>query len=83
MYHFAVVNKLNFGPGLLLLLRIRSVHLEILGCALIPRDYESVVLTNAATFLRGLKLRGESRTQQVLLESKIKNGGNNVFLRDN
>ena len=62
MFHFV----LNFGPGLLLLLRIRSV-----------------VLTNTGIFLRGLKLSGESRTQQVLLESKMKIEGNHVFFRDN
>ena len=34
-------------------------------------------------FLRDLKLSGESRTQQVLLVSKTKIGGNHAFFRDN
>ena len=42
-----------------------------------------VVLTNTGIFLRGLKLCGESRTQQVLLESKKKIGGDHAFFRDN
>ena len=33
--------------------------------------------------LRGLKLCRESRTQQVLLVSKEKIGGNHAFFRDN
>ena len=41
---------------LLLVLRIRSTRLEILGSVL------SVVLTNTGIFLRGFKLCGESRT---------------------
>ena len=43
----------------------------------------SVILTNTVTFLHGLKLSGESRTQQVLLVSKKTIGGNHAFLRDN
>ena len=42
------------GQYLLLLLRIRSAHLNILGFAM--------VLTNTGIFLHGLKLCGESRT---------------------
>ena len=38
--------------------------------------------TNTGIFWRGLKLCGESRTQQVLLVSKKKIGGNHVFFRD-
>ena len=33
--------------------------------------------------MRGLKLSGESKTQQGLLVSKMKIGGNHVFFRDN
>ena len=42
-----------------------------------------VVRTNSGIFLRGLKLYGGSRTQQVLLISKKKIGGNHAFFRDN
>ena len=42
-----------------------------------------VVPTNTGIFLRGLKLCRESRTQQVLLVSKMKIGGNHAFFRDN
>ena len=41
-----------------------------------------VAPTNAGIFLRGLKLCGESRTQQVLLISKKKIAGNHAFFRD-
>ena len=37
----------------------------------------------AGIFLRGSKLCGKSRTQQVLLVSKKKIGGNHAFFRDN
>ena len=39
--------------------------------------------TNTGIFLRGLKLCGESRTQQALLVSKKKIRGNHAFFRDN
>ena len=42
-----------------------------------------VVPTNTGIFLRGLKLCGESRTQQMLLASPQKIGGNHAFFRDN
>ena len=42
-----------------------------------------MVLTKAGIFLRGLKLSRESRTQQVLLVSKMEIGGNHAFFRDN
>ena len=41
-----------------------------------------VVPTNTGIFLRGLKLCGEGRTQQALLVSKMKIGGNHAFFRD-
>ena len=41
------------------------------------------MLTNARIFLRGLKLRRENRTKQVLLVSKKKIGGNHAFFKDN
>ena len=41
-----------------------------------------VVPTNTGIFLCGLKLWGESRTQQVLFEPKKKIGGNHAFFRD-
>ena len=45
-------------------------------------DFLRVVPTNTGIFLRGLKLCGECRTQQVLLVPKMKIGGNNTFFRD-
>ena len=42
-----------------------------------------MVLTKTGIFLRGLKLSKESRTQQVLLVSKMKIGDNHAFFRDN
>ena len=42
-----------------------------------------VVTTNSGIFLRGLKLYGESRTQQMLLVSQKKIRGNHAFFRDN
>ena len=42
-----------------------------------------VVPTNTGIFLRGLKLFGETRTQQVVLVSKKKIGGNHAVFRDN
>ena len=42
-----------------------------------------MVPTNIGEFLRGLKLCGESRTQKVLLVSKVKTGGNHTFFSDN
>ena len=42
-----------------------------------------VVPSNTGIFLRGLKLSGESRTQQVLLVSEMKIGGKQAFFRDN
>ena len=42
-----------------------------------------MVPTNTGIFLGGLKLYGESRTQQVILVSKKKIGGNHAFFRDN
>ena len=42
-----------------------------------------VVPTNTGIFLCGLKLFRESRTQQVLLVSKMNFGGNHAFFRDN
>ena len=42
-----------------------------------------MVRTNIGIFLRGLKLCGESRTQQELLVSKKKIGGNHTFFGDN
>ena len=42
-----------------------------------------MVPTNAGIFLHALKLCRESRTQQVLLVSKKKIGGNHSFSRDN
>ena len=39
-----------------------------------------VVPINNGIFLRGLKLCKESRTQQMLLVSKMKIGGNHAFL---
>ena len=59
---------------LLLLLHIRSSHMEILGFLL-------VVPTNTGIFLRRLKLCGERRTQQVLLVSKMKIGRNHAFFQ--
>ena len=41
-----------------------------------------VVPTNTGIFLRGLKLCGESRTEQVLGVSKKKFWGNHAFFRD-
>ena len=41
-----------------------------------------MVPTNTGIFLRGLKLYGESRTQQAFLVSKKKIGGNHAFFRD-
>ena len=46
-------------------------------------DFLLVVLTNAGIFLCCLNLCGESRTEQVLLVSKKKIGGNHAFFRDN
>ena len=45
--------------------------------------FQWVVLTNTGIFLRGLKLFGESRTYQMLLESQKKIRGNHAFFRDN
>ena len=45
----------TFGRCLLLLLRIRSAHLEVLG-------FPIGMLTNTGVFLRGLKLCRESRS---------------------
>ena len=45
--------------------------------------FQWVLLTNTGIFLRGLKLSRESRTQQVLLVSKMNIGGNRAFFRDN
>ena len=42
-----------------------------------------LVLTNTGKFLRGLKLCGERRTQQLFLVFKKKIGGNHSFFRDN
>ena len=42
-----------------------------------------VVPTNTGIFLHCLKLFGENRTQEVLLVSKKKIGGNHAFFRDN
>ena len=42
-----------------------------------------LVPSNTGIFLRGLKLSAESRTQQVLLVSKMKIRGNHTFFRDN
>ena len=42
-----------------------------------------VVPTNIGIFLPCLKLRGESRTWEMLLVSKKKIGGNHAFFRDN
>ena len=39
--------------------------------------------SNTGIFLRGLKLCGESRTQQELLVYQVKIGGNHAFFRDN
>ena len=66
----------NLRPCLLLLLRIRSAHLEIL-------EILWVMLINTGIFLRCSKLCGESRTYKVLLVSKKKIGGNHSFFRDN
>ena len=52
------------GRCLLLLLRISSAHLEILGFLI------SAVLVSTGIFLRDLKLCRESTTYQVLLVSK-------------
>ena len=41
------------------------------------------VTANTGIFLRGLKLCRESRTQQVLLVTKVKIGGNHTFFSDN
>ena len=41
-----------------------------------------MVPTNTGIFSRGLKLCGESRTEQVLLVSKKKIGGNHAFFSD-
>ena len=41
------------------------------------------VPTNTEVFLCGLWLCGKSRSQQGLLESKKKIGGNHAFFRDN
>ena len=46
-------------------------------------DFQWVVLINTGIFLRASKLCGKSRTQQVLLVSKKKIGGNHTFSRDN
>ena len=56
---------------------VRSAHLEIPGFPV------WVVPSNTGIFLSGLKLCGESRTQQVLLVSKKKIGGNHAVFRDN
>ena len=42
-----------------------------------------MVPSNTGIFLSGLKLCGESRTQQVLLISKKKIWGNHAVFRDN
>ena len=42
-----------------------------------------VMPINTGIFLGSLKLRRKTRTQQVLLVSKMKIGGNHAFLRDN
>ena len=57
-------------------------------CAYVPRIFRClgflwVVPTKAEIILRGLKLRGESRTQQALLVFKEKIGSNHAFFRDN
>ena len=46
-------------------------------------DFLLLVLINTEIFLRGSKLCGESRTQQVILVSKKKIWGNHAFFRDN
>ena len=57
------------GRCLLLFMRMRSAHLEI--------------RTRVSYWCLVIQVCGESRTQQVLLVLKKKNGGNHEFFRDN
>ena len=63
--------------------RTLSASLRTVPTFTTSHTFLSVVPTNTGIFLRGLKLWGESRTQQVLLVSKMKIGGNHAFFRDN
>ena len=61
----------------------KVVYLAYVLCILKYSGFLWVVPTNTGIFLRGFKLCKESTTQQVLLASKMRIGGNHAFFRGN